>query len=330
MKSLEGGIQRARKALVGRLRCDFGPAPESDGDLAKRIRLKLKAYVADPASIRIDVHKGWVVLRGSVLSGETEDLLCAVASIPGVHHVENALEVRSLPGERREVRWEPVRSSELMDVRHQTWAPAWKLAAAVVGGGLAFLALRGRPLVSAMVAALAAGIVVLRFADRHRFDMGGHRVVDFQKSLTVNAMADEVFAFWSRLENFPRIMSHIQDVEDLGDRRWRWTAVGPLGITMSWNAVETARVPGQLLAWRSESRSPIENVGIVRFDPLPEGGTRMDVRLSYNPPRGSLGDAVAILFGVDPLTVMDEDLERFESLIQAERRAVRHRTGAGP
>ena len=146
----------------------------------------------------------------------------------------------------------------------------------------------------------------------------------------MDATADEVYAFWSRLENFPRIMTHIHEVRDLGDRRWRWTAVGPLGITMSWNAVETARVPGQLLAWRSESRSPVENVGIVRFEPLAEGGTRMDVWLSYNPPRASLGDAVAILFGVDPITEMDEDLARFESLIEAERRASRRRAGAGP
>jgi uncharacterized membrane protein len=328
MKSLNRGIERARKALVDRLRSDLGGARVPDDVLGERIRLKLGRYLADPASIQIDVHKGWVVLRGRILADEAEDLLCAVASVPGVHHVENGLEVRGLPG-GPQVRQEPVRSSELMDVRQESWAPAWKLAAGAVGGGLAFLALRGRGLLGAAVAALAAGIVVLRFADRHRFDMGGHRVVDFQKTLTVDATAEEVYAFWSRLENFPRVMSHIQEVRDLGDRRWRWTAVGPLGITMSWNAVETARLPGQLLAWRSESRSPIENVGIVRFEPLLEGGTRMDVKLSYNPPRGSLGDAVAILFGVDPITAMDEDLERFESVIRAERRASRHRAGAG-
>ena len=300
-----------------------------DDVLAERVRLKLERYVVDPASIQVDVQKGRVVLNGFVLADETEDLLCAVASIPGVHHVENELEVRRLPGRPR-VRQEPVRSSELIDVRHQSWAPAWKLAAGALGGGLAFLVLRGRGVVGAAVAAAAAGIVILRFAGRHWFDMGGHRVVDFHKTLTVDATADEVYAFWSRLENFPRIMTHIQDVRDLGERRWRWTAVGPLGMTMSWNAVETARVPGQLLAWRSESRSPIENVGIARFEPLAEGGTRMDVRLSYNPPRASLGDAVAVLFGVDAITEMDEDLARFESLIKAERRATRRRSGAGP
>lgn len=330
MKSLEGGIERARRALLGRLRSDSGPARMPDDVLAERIRLKLERYVADPASIRIDVHRGRVVLQGSVLADETEDLLCAVASIPGVHHVENELEARSLPGDPPGVRHDPVRASELMDVRHQSWAPAWKLATGAVCGGITFLALRGRGALAAAVASLATGLLVQRFAARHRFDMGGHRVIDFQKSLTVDATPDEVYAFWSRLENFPRIMSHIRDVQDLGGRRSRWTAVGPFGITMSWNAIETARVPGQLLAWRSESRSPIENVGIVRFEPLLEGGTRMDVRLSYNPPRVSFGDAVAVLFGVDPTNAMEEDLARFESLIMAERRASRHRTGAGP
>ena len=330
MKSIEGGLERARKALVDRLRSDLGVVRVPDDVLANRVRLKLGRYVADPDSIRVDVHKGWVVLHGSVLAEETEDLLCAVASVPGVHHVENELETRVLAGSPPGVRQHPVRSSELMDVRHESWAPAGNLAAGAVGGVIAFLALRGRGVLSAVVAALAAGVLVQRFAGRHRFDMGGHRVIDFQKSLTVDATADEVYAFWSRLENFPRIMSHIQDVHDLGGRRSRWTAVGPLGITMSWNAMETARVPGQLLAWRSESRSPIENVGIVRFESLPEGGTRMNVRLSYNPPRASLGDAVAILFGVDPTDAMEEDLARFESLIEAERRASRRRAEAGP
>jgi uncharacterized membrane protein len=330
MKSIEGRLERARRALVDRLRSDLGVGRVPDEVLADRVRQKLDRYVADPDSIRIDVYKGRVVLHGSALAEETEDLLCAVAAISGVHHVENELEALRLPGAPALVPQQPVRSSELMDVRHESWAPAWKLTAGAVCGGIAFLALRGRGVLAAAVASLAACLLVDRLTARHRFDMGGHRVIDFQKTLTVDATADEVYAFWSRLENFPRIMSHIHDVRDLGGRRSRWTAIGPLGITMSWNAIETARVPGQLLAWRSESRSPIENVGIVRFEPLPEGGTRMDVRLSYHPPRASLGDAVAILFGVDPTDAMEEDLARFESLIDAERRGLRRRAETRP
>ncbi|MGH7542862.1 MAG: hypothetical protein ACREK7_02895 [Gemmatimonadota bacterium] len=76
-------------------------------------------------------------------------------------------------------------------------------------------------------------------------------------------------------------MSHVQEVREIGPGRTRWKATGPLGTTVSWNAVETARVPGRLLAWRSEPGSQIDNAGIVRFEPVGDGATRVDVRLSY-------------------------------------------------
>ena len=113
-------------------------------------------------------------------------------------------------------------------------------------------------------------------------------------------------------------MSHIREVRDLGHNRTRWTAVGPAGIPVSWNAIVTARVPGEVLAWRSEPGSTVESAGIVHFEPVDGGAnaTRVDIRLSYNPPAGAVGDVVASLFGVDPKSAMDEDLVRFKSMIE--------------
>ncbi|MGH7563972.1 MAG: DUF2188 domain-containing protein, partial [Gemmatimonadota bacterium] len=79
--------------------------------------------------------------------------------------------------------------------------------------------------------------------------------------------------------------------------------------------------PGEVLAWRSEPGSTVENAGIVHFEPVDGGAdaTRIDIRLSYNPPAGAVGDVVANLFGVDPKSAMDEDLVRFKSLIEEGR-----------
>ena len=105
---------------------------------------------------------------------------------------------------------------------------------------------------------------------------------------------------------------HLEKLADLV----AWIEPTLVSEHVSWNAVETARVPGQLLAWRSEPGSQIDNAGIVRFEPVGEAATRIDVRLSYNPPAGSAGDVVASIFGVDPKSAMDDDLLRFKTRIE--------------
>ena len=60
----------------------------------------------------------------------------------------------------------------------------------------------------------------------------------------------------------------------------------------------------------------MENSGLVRFDSNAGGTTRVQVRLSYNPPAGAAGHAVAALFGADPKREMDEDLMRMKSLME--------------
>ena len=54
---------------------------------------------------------------------------------------------------------------------------------------------------------------------------------------------------------------------------------------------------------------------MIRFESVP-GGTRVHVRLAYNPPGGALGHIAAMLFGADPKSAMDEDLIRIKSLIE--------------
>ena len=40
------------------------------------------------------------------------------------------------------------------------------------------------------------------------------------------------------------------------------------------------------------------------------------MRLSYNPPAGAVGHAIAKAFGADPKSEMDEDLLRMKSLLE--------------
>ena len=75
-------------------------------------------------------------------------------------------------------------------------------------------------------------------------------------------------------------------------------------------------MPNEVLAWRTEPGSPVQHAGIVRFQPNADGGTRVDIRMSYNPVIGGLGHSVALLLGADPKHAMDDDLVRLKSLIE--------------
>jgi uncharacterized membrane protein len=54
----------------------------------------------------------------------------------------------------------------------------------------------------------------------------------------------------------------------------------------------------------------------VHFAENGDGGTRVSVALSYLPPAGAFGHAVAAVFGADPESEMDADLLRMKSMIE--------------
>ena len=84
------------------------------------------------------------------------------------------------------------------------------------------------------------------------------------------------------------------------------------------------RVPGLvvsvavaiLIAFQSAPGSMVEQQGMVRFREEGDDKTAVDVRLSYYPPAGAIGHAIASLFGADPKSEMDEDLMRMKSFIE--------------
>jgi uncharacterized membrane protein len=149
------------------------------------------------------------------------------------------------------------------------------------------------------------------------------RAVDIQKTLYIDAPIDRVYAFWSNYENFPLFMSHVRVVEDLGGGRSHWSVSGPGGLPIEWSAVLTQRTPEEVIAWRSEAGSMLENAGIIRF--YPSGtGTRVNLRFCYHPPAGGAGQAVAELLGSDPRAKVNEDLGRMKSLLEATTRSETH------
>ena len=147
---------------------------------------------------------------------------------------------------------------------------------------------------------------------RRRHD-GALRV---SKTFTIHRGADEVYAFWRQLDNLPAFMTHLESVEVDGARS-RWTACGPGGTRVRWDAEMTQDSPRQI-AWRSLPGADVPNRGSVRFEAAPGGrGTELRVELVYEPPGGKAAALLARLFGREPARQIDEDLRRVKQLLEA-------------
>jgi uncharacterized membrane protein len=96
-----------------------------------------------------------------------------------------------------------------------------------------------------------------------------HKGVKVQKSFTIQRSPEECYRYWHDFENLPRFMTHLQSVQTLGENRSRWTAKGPLGTNVSWEAEVINDKPNELIAWRSVEGADIDNAGSVRFRPGP-------------------------------------------------------------
>jgi uncharacterized membrane protein len=291
-----------------------------DDVLVARVRSKMGRVVQHPHAVHVEAHAGRVTLSGPILAEDVGPLLARAAAVPGVHEVENRLDVHESPEGVSSLQGRSRRPGAKRPWVREQWSPVARVAAAAIATGLVAEGARRKGRGGRTLEALGAALLVRDVANRSlRRLLGvgaGREAVEIQKTITVDAPVPDVFELYSDFERFPRFMSHVIQVEKLGEGRYRWVVKGPLGIPVSWDAEITELVPERVVAWKSEPGALIGNAGIVHFDPAPEGGTRIDLKMVYNPPGGAVGHAIASLFGVDPKHALDVDLVRFQSLLE--------------
>jgi uncharacterized membrane protein len=199
------------------------------------------------------------------------------------------------------------------------WSPTTRLLVGASGGALALYGIWRRGWLGAAcevagLSLLARGLTNLGM--KSLVGASGGRGLEIQKTININAPVEQVFDFWTHQENFPKFMTHVREVIDRGEGRYHWKVAGPAGIPVEWVGKVVEQIPNQLQRWESVPGSVIEQSGVVRFQPNESGGTRVDIKFSYNPPAGAVGHAVAALFGADPKSEMDADLMRMKSFIE--------------
>ncbi len=151
----------------------------------------------------------------------------------------------------------------------------------------------------------------------------GHGIVESVKGIrvksatTVGRPVSEVYGFWRNFENLPRFMSHLESVQVFDERRSHWTALGPAGIRLEWDAETVEDRPNELISWRSLPGGQVETAGYVRFRPAPKDrGTEIVVEMRYDPPGGVVGASIAKLFGESGQEVVTRDLQAFKNVME--------------
>jgi uncharacterized membrane protein len=294
----------------------------SDEILVQRVRSKLGALVGHPGSVEVRAENGKVILSGPILAGEVDGLLKRSSTVRGVRDIENRLELHETAESIPRLQGQPAqrKGGEVFDFLQSNWSPSTRFIAGSFGAATALWGARQLNFLGSAIATLGAAIAARALTNmefKRLTGVGaGRTAITVHKIINVAAPVENVFAFWSNYENFPRFMSNVRDVTSTSADRSHWVVAGPAGAPIEWDAIVTNYSPNQSLGWKTTPESAIQHTGIVRFEPNANGGTRVDVRMSYNPVAGALGHGVAALFGADPKSEMDQDLARMKTMLE--------------
>jgi uncharacterized membrane protein len=184
---------------------------------------------------------------------------------------------------------------------------------ATVGGGLIYRGATGHCPVYASMDINTATEDAARGA-------GGRQGAYVAQSWAINRSPEELYSEWRKLENLPRIMTHLEEVRVIDDRRSHWVAKAlPIlgGIKVEWDAEVTRDEPNALIAWRSLPGSAVENTGTVQFTRLPgDRGTAVRAEIVYRPPAGPVGNRLAKMFTPVLAREMREDMRNFKRVME--------------
>jgi uncharacterized membrane protein/osmotically-inducible protein OsmY len=312
-------IRNRATGVAAQARGMISNEPVLDEVLVARVRATLGRRVRHARAIEVHAAEGIVALTGPILQSEHERALATARGVRGVIDIEDELTVHEhaadVPGLQGDASRPPDDKPELMQ---ENWSPTARVLTVATG-----TALTGYGLLRRGIVGTALAVVGLGLAARGATNMaigrvtglaGGRRGIDVRKTIHVNAPVADVFAVWSRFEDFPRFMSHVESVTRGGEDRSRWVIRAPAG-EIAFEAETTKIVENEVIAWKTLPNEPIAHAGFVRFD-ADAGGTRVDVQLTYNPPAGLVGHTLLTLLGHDPKKAMDDDLLRMKSLIE--------------
>jgi uncharacterized membrane protein len=104
-----------------------------------------------------------------------------------------------------------------------------------------------------------------------------------KRSVAVHAPVGEVYARWTRIEEFPLFMKSLREVRQVNEGRFFWKAERD-GLTYESIEEISLMIPNHRIAWRNVSGS--ENSGVVSFEELAADITQVTLDMVYLPDGG--------------------------------------------
>ena len=134
-------------------------------------------------------------------------------------------------------------------------------------------------------------------------------------TITIERPREEVWRFWRRLENLPRVLEGLESVEEIGEGRSRWRARVPgRKEPLEWEAEIVDEREGERLAWASLPGSDVDSEGVVEFADATGGATEVRLAVRFDPG----GPAGAVLRRVGPVSrmLLQEQLRRLKRILE--------------
>jgi uncharacterized membrane protein/osmotically-inducible protein OsmY len=306
------------------VRARFTASDVDDQMLVERVRSKLGRVVSHPHAISVASDNGVVTVAGPILQAEVPRLLRTVEAVRGVRDVVNQLDEHTQAGDVPSLQGGRTPPGLRADIFQRQWAPATRIIVGAGGAVLAAIGAHRRDVPGSLLMAGGIGLLARAGTNLEAGRLLGigprRRAVDLQKTITVDAPVEAVYALWTMYETFPRFMSRVLDVRpSTREGQSHWSVEGPGGVPIEFDAEVSASIPNHVFAWRSVEGAIVGHAGRVHFESMPDGRTRLHIRMSYNPPGGWFGHGIAKAFGVDPKSSLDADLARMKTLIETGR-----------
>ncbi len=309
---------RAEGAIAGGQKV-FHHKPPSDYVLEQRVHTALGRILSHPGAVEVGAKDGSVFLSGWILADEADAVDKAVASVDGVKDFTSYLNTTDRPEHISSLQGGGRRKT-VPEFLQQRWSPTARVLAGCAGAGLAAYGVRRwksitNPASIAGSLLLVRSLVNMPWAAVAGIDSSmGIRI---QKTIHIAASPRELYEFWNNPENYPKAFPHVREISRLEDDVYQWQLSGIAGVPLKWTGSIVRRIPEKLIEWRSLPGSAVENHGIVRLDPGKDGQTRVHLQMSYQPPAGLIGHALATALGFDPKHILDQDFIQLKALFES-------------
>jgi uncharacterized membrane protein len=130
-------------------------------------------------------------------------------------------------------------------------------------------------------------------------------------TIDVDLPLTSVYNQWTQFESFPAFMQGVESVTQIDDTRLHWVAE-IAGARREWDAEIIDQQPDRRIEWASVTGAT--NGGVVTFEPIDEGSTRVGLSLEFEPEGAveTIGDKLGFV-----KRRAEHDLERFKEFMEA-------------